>query len=77
MAKFARQLGKPYKEYDVLADRTSSELSRFWNADTGYCYDILDSPDGVDASLRPNQIFAVSLPGIGTKGYVPLLTPDR
>ena len=77
MAKFARQLGKPYKEYDVLADRTLIKFPRFWNADTGYCYDVLDSPDGDDASLRPNQIFAVSLPGIGAKGYAPLLTPAQ
>jgi predicted glycogen debranching enzyme len=77
MAKFARQLGKPYKEYNSIADRTLIKFSRFWNADTGYCYDVLDSPDGDDASLRPNQIFAVSLPGIGTKGYTPLLTPTQ
>jgi predicted glycogen debranching enzyme len=75
IAKFARQLGKPYKEYDAIADRTLIKFSRFWNADTGYCYDVLDSPDGDDASLRPNQIFAISLPGIGAKGYAPLLTP--
>ncbi len=77
MAKFARQLGKPYKKYNAIADRTSIEFARFWNADTGYCYDVLDSPDGDDASLRPNQIFAVSLPGIGSKGYAPLLTPAQ
>jgi glycogen debranching enzyme len=28
----------------------------------GYCFDVLDSPEGNDASLRPNQIFAMSLP---------------
>ncbi len=77
IAKFARQLGKPSKEYDAIADRTLIKFSRFWNADTGYCYDVLDSPDGDDASLRPNQIFAVSLPGIGSKGYAPLLTPKQ
>jgi predicted glycogen debranching enzyme len=77
ISKFARQLGKPYKEYDAIADRTLIKFSRFWNADTGYCYDVLDSPDGDDASLRPNQIFAVSLPGIGAKGYAPLLTPTQ
>jgi predicted glycogen debranching enzyme len=77
MAKFARQLGKPYQEYEAIADRTLAKFSRFWNADTGYCYDVLDSPDGDDISLRPNQIFAVSLPGIGTKGYAPLLTPTQ
>jgi predicted glycogen debranching enzyme len=77
ISKFARQLGKPYKEYDAIADRTLAKFSRFWNPDTGYCYDVLDSPDGDDASLRPNQIFAVSLPGIGAKGYTPLLTPTQ
>lgn len=61
MAKFARQLGKPYQEYEAIADRTLSRFSRFWNNSLGYCYDVLDGPDGDDASLRPNQIFAVSL----------------
>jgi predicted glycogen debranching enzyme len=77
MAKFARQLCKPSREYEAIADRTLAKFDRFWNANTGYCYDVIDSPDGDDASLRPNQIFAVSLPGLGTKGYTPLLTPDR
>jgi glycogen debranching enzyme len=67
----------PNKEYEAIADRTLIEFSRFWNADMGYCYDVLDSPDGDDASLRPNQIFAVSLPGIGSQGYAPLLTPTQ
>ncbi|MEH1970928.1 amylo-alpha-1,6-glucosidase [Nostoc sp.] len=62
MAKFARQLGKPHQEYEAMADRAQYRFSRFWNDQTGYCYDVLDSPDGDDAALRPNQIFAVSLP---------------
>ncbi|MEH2160340.1 MAG: amylo-alpha-1,6-glucosidase [Nostoc sp.] len=62
MAKFARHLGKPHQEYEAMADRTKYRFSRFWNDETGYCYDVLDSPDGDDAALRPNQIFAVSLP---------------
>lgn len=77
MANFARQLGKPYREYNAIADRTLATFSRFWNPELGYCYDVLDSPDGDDPSLRPNQIFAVSLPGIGPKGYAPLLTPTQ
>jgi glycogen debranching enzyme len=56
---------------------TLAKFSRFWNPDLGYCYDVLDSPDGDNASLRPNQIFAVSLPGIGANAYAPLLTLDR
>ena len=33
---------------------------RFWS-EGGYLYDVIDGPDGADSSLRPNQIFAVSL----------------
>ncbi|MEH2447515.1 MAG: amylo-alpha-1,6-glucosidase [Nostoc sp.] len=62
MAKFARQLGKPHQEYEAMADRAQYRFSRFWNDETGYCYDVLDSPDGDDSALRPNQIFAISLP---------------
>ncbi|BAY64212.1 putative glycogen debranching enzyme [Calothrix brevissima NIES-22] len=61
MAKFARQLGKPHQEYEAIANRAEIRFARFWNQEQGYCYDVLDSPDGDDASLRPNQIFAVSL----------------
>jgi predicted glycogen debranching enzyme len=61
MTKFARQLKKPYKDYEAAADHASKGFKRFWNDETGYCYDVLDGPDGNDGSLRPNQIFAVSL----------------
>ncbi len=62
MAAFARRLDRPAAEYDAMADRARAGFARLWNADAGYCYDVLDGPDGHDASLRPNQIFAVSLP---------------
>lgn len=62
MAKFARQISQPHQEYDVMADRILASFSRFWNQDTGYCYDVLDGANGHDPTLRPNQIFAVSLP---------------
>jgi len=62
MASFARRLGKSHQEYDRLGDRTSAGFTRFWNDSTSYCYDVLDGPNGNDNSLRPNQIFAVSLP---------------
>ena len=46
----------------ALADRVSvSFRSRFWNHNLGYLYDVVDGPDGDDASLRPNQLFALSL----------------
>jgi glycogen debranching enzyme len=35
---------------------------RYWHAGGGYLFDVIDGPGGDDASLRPNQIFALSLP---------------
>ncbi len=35
---------------------------RFWCDARGHLFDVVDGPNGDDASLRPNQIFAVSLP---------------
>ncbi len=61
MSKFAQQLQQPYKHYDEMAKLTQKGFGRFWNQELGYCFDVLDSPNGNDASLRPNQIFAVSL----------------
>lgn len=62
MVNFARLIGKPYKKYDMMAEITLSGFRRFWNDKSGYCYDVIDGPDGDDPTLRPNQIFAVSLP---------------
>ncbi|MCI0454747.1 MAG: amylo-alpha-1,6-glucosidase [Candidatus Dadabacteria bacterium] len=61
MTKFARQLKKPYKDYETAAKLAFRGFSRFWNDNTGYCYDVLDGPEGNESSLRPNQLFAVSL----------------
>lgn len=61
--QFAEHLGKPAQEYAQMSEQTVKGFQRFWNAPQGYCYDVLDTPDGNDDSLRPNQIFAVSLPG--------------
>ncbi len=77
MAKFARLISQPHQEYEALADRTMANFSRFWNPATGYCYDVLDGPDGDDTTLRPNQIFAVSLSGGGSNPYAPLLTAPQ
>jgi predicted glycogen debranching enzyme len=62
MASFARQLGKPCRDYQTAASRVQNGFIRFWSDQLGYCYDVIDGPDGNDASLRPSQILAVSLP---------------
>ncbi len=61
MAFFARRLGRPPDEWEGMAAHVKSGFTRFWNERAGYCYDVLDGPDGNDDALRPNQILAVSL----------------
>ncbi len=63
MAVFAKLLAKRGDAYETLAAQARKSFQRFWNAARGCCYDVIDSPGiGNDASLRPNQILAVSLP---------------
>jgi predicted glycogen debranching enzyme len=62
MAEVAAVLGKPADDYDVLARRAAASFRRFWNPARGFCFDVLDGPDGNDPRLRPNQIFVASLP---------------
>ena len=41
---------------------------RFWYSAGGYLFDVIDGPDGDDPSLRPNQLYALSLvDGVPTK----------
>lgn len=72
MSQFASYLGKSEKEYLEMAAKTREGFQRFWHPDLQYCYDVLDTPAGNDDSLRPNQIFAVSLPAMGIGKNLPL-----
>jgi len=62
MAGFARALERPSEPSDAAAERVRRSFARFWCEAAGHCFDVVDGPDGDDAALRPNQIFAVSLP---------------
>jgi predicted glycogen debranching enzyme len=62
MGEFARHLDRPSEPWTELANRVEKQFDRFWNEAAGYCYDVIDGPDGNDDALRPNQILAVSLP---------------
>ena len=70
MAGFAERLGRPAATYRDLAAKALTGFERFWNPAVGYCFDVLDGPAGNEDRLRPNQIFAVSLPASP-------LPPDR
>src|SRR5262249_11064315 len=49
--------------YDALADRTRDAFrTRFVHPGLDHLADVVDGPDGDDWSMRPNQVFALSLP---------------
>jgi predicted glycogen debranching enzyme len=49
--------------YAALAERVRQRFSEvFWNEPAGCLYDVIGDGGAPDASIRPNQIFAVSLP---------------
>ncbi len=65
-ARLAAQLGRAAEQRYCLEhlERAGSSFARFWNDAAGCLYDVLDMQGGTthDASIRPNQLFAVSLP---------------
>jgi len=63
IAGFARLLARPSGGYEKLSAKTQKSFQKFWNEERACCFDVIDVPGGGnDASLRPNQIFGVSLP---------------
>ncbi len=55
--------GKSVAEWSVLHKRALvSFRKKFWNADRKCLLDVVGGPEGDDDRMRPNQIFAVSLP---------------
>ena len=58
--------------YAAMAEQVGQSFCElFWNEERGYLNDTVRPDGSVDASLRPNQVFAVSLP------YAPPLSRDR
>jgi 4-alpha-glucanotransferase len=83
-AAMAERIGQDTASYRTAADKAKAGFARFLRPDGQGLYDVLDGPDGNDASLRPNQVFAVSLPAtpLGpaqqaavVKACAPLVTP--
>jgi predicted glycogen debranching enzyme len=65
MVYFSGILNQSASKYQEMVEKTRSHFSKFWYEEGGYCYDVIDTPNGNDTSFRPNQIFAVSLPVMG------------
>ncbi len=71
MVEFCDRINQPKSDYLELAKFCADSFSKFWNASAGYCYDVINTPDGNDSALRPNQLFAVSL------AYAPPLSKQQ
>jgi predicted glycogen debranching enzyme len=66
LQQWLRDVGRPEGAADVdpasQADRVRHAFNdRFWYADGGYLYDIVDGEQGNDPACRPNQVLAISL----------------
>lgn len=61
MAAWSEILGLQ-RDYDILAEDVRENFNRrFWYPEGGFLYDVIDTENGPDPSLRPNQMMAVSL----------------
>ena len=68
MADWAREIGDEASSAQYQRScgaRRNSFNQRFWIAERGYLYDVIDGPNGNDDSIRPNQVFAISLGSSG------------
>ena len=62
MEEWATRFGEDGSHYAALAAHAKKSFAKeFWNEKDGCLYDVVDGLEG-DATLRPNQIYAVSLP---------------
>ena len=65
MEQWAREAGQEdvAREMGQRAEQARVSFNkRFWYAEGGYLYDVVDGEQGDDPSCRPNQIFSFSLP---------------
>jgi predicted glycogen debranching enzyme len=63
IGEFARRLARPREGYLKLKEKAEKNFQKFWNPARNCCFDVIDALGvGADAALRPNQVFAVSLP---------------
>lgn len=72
LARWLEEEGEDSRSIRDAAGRARESFNhRFWNAERGYLHDVIDGPEpALGPALRPNQIFAVSLPN-------PVLDPSK
>jgi predicted glycogen debranching enzyme len=70
MSDWTSRANVPVARFAMMAERAKRAGGRYWFEAGGYLYDVIDGPDGNDASLRPNQLMALGL-------AYPLVDGDR
>ncbi|QOJ16041.1 MAG: glycogen debranching enzyme N-terminal domain-containing protein [Planctomycetia bacterium] len=63
LALHARVLGETAaaERFSQQAEAAKHSFQRFWDAERGWCRDLIDGPEGDDPRMQANQVFAVSL----------------
>jgi predicted glycogen debranching enzyme len=65
LERWQREIGENAAAAMALAERADEAQAsfnrRFWHAETGHLYDVVDGEQGDDPALRPNQVLALSL----------------
>lgn len=62
MEKLSKRFGREYQDYSKLANKVKTSFTeKFWNEEKQCLYDVIDGAEK-DDKIRPNQIWAVSLP---------------
>lgn len=61
-ATLAKAVGRDPGLYEALGAHVRDAFTAFWYDEGGYLYDLIDDHGVPDPTLRPNQLFAISLP---------------
>jgi predicted glycogen debranching enzyme len=81
LAEWLREEGDPQApQIEEHAERARESFNqRFWYAEGGYLYDVIDGEHGDDPACRPNQILAISLdhPVLDRKYWTPVFEVVR
>jgi len=80
MGQWSETVGERPERWQGLAKQIEDSFnSRFWHESGGHLYDVIDGEGGDDASLRPNQVLAISLrhPVLRKDRWTPVLSIVR
>ena len=75
LSTIAAKIGMPGEPWRSRADQARVAFVERFVAGDGALLDVIDGPDGDDATLRPNQLVAAALPGgpLGSSAIAPII----